>query len=67
MATVHPAVFVVDYALGQLLIGWGIRPRAMLGYSLGEYTAACLAGVLSLGDCLTLFARRVTIRNSSPN
>jgi phthiocerol/phenolphthiocerol synthesis type-I polyketide synthase E len=66
MATVHPAVFVVEYALAQLLMGWGIRPRAMLGYSLGEYTAACLAGVLSLGDCLTLVARRARLIEELP-
>jgi FkbM family methyltransferase len=66
MAAVHPAVFVVEYALAQLLMGWGIRPRAMIGYSLGEYTAACLAGVLSLGDSLTLVARRARLIEELP-
>jgi acyl transferase domain-containing protein len=50
----QPAVFVVVYALAQLLRSWGARPAAMIGYSLGEYTAACLAGVLSLEDALRL-------------
>lgn len=64
--TVHPAVFVVEYALAQLLIEWGIRPQAMIGYSLGEYTAACLAGVLSLGDALILVARRARLIEELP-
>ena len=64
--TVHPAVFVVEYALAQLLIEWGIRPQAMIGYSLGEYTAACLAGVFSLGDGLTLVARRARLIEELP-
>ena len=64
--TVHPAVFVVEYALAQLLMEWGIRPQAMIGYSLGEYTAACLAGVFSLGDCLALVARRARMIEELP-
>lgn len=64
--TVHPAVFVVEYALAQLLLEWGIRPQAMIGYSLGEYTAACLSGVFSLGDCLTLVARRARLIEELP-
>jgi FkbM family methyltransferase len=66
IATVHPAVFVIEYALAQLLMEWGIRPRAMIGYSLGEYTAACLAGVISLADCLTLVARRARMIEELP-
>ena len=66
MAAVHPAVFVIEYALAELLAGWGIRPRAMIGYSLGEYTAACLSGVISLEDCLTLVARRARMIEELP-
>jgi FkbM family methyltransferase len=66
MAPVQSAVFVVEYALAQLLMGWGLRPQAMIGYSLGEYTAACLAGVISLGDCLTLVARRARLMEDLP-
>jgi FkbM family methyltransferase len=66
MSAVHPAVVVVEYALAQLLLSWGIRPRAMIGYSLGEYTAACLAGVISLPDFLTLVARRARMIEELP-
>ncbi len=57
-AIAQPAVFVIEYALAQLFMHWGIRPQALMGYSLGEYVAACVAGVLSLPDALKLVARR---------
>src|SRR5262249_5295323 len=53
----QPAVFVLEYALAQLWMEWGVRPQALLGYSLGEYVAACLAGVFSLQDALYLVAK----------
>ncbi|HEU5227114.1 MAG TPA: SDR family NAD(P)-dependent oxidoreductase, partial [Ktedonobacteraceae bacterium] len=62
----QPAVFVTEYALARLLIHWGVKPDAMLGYSLGEYVAATLAGVLSLEDALTLVARRAQLIASQP-
>ncbi len=62
----QPAVFVVEYALAQLLIGWGVRPAALLGYSVGEYAAACLSGVLSLEDALKLVAIRARLIASQP-
>ena len=46
----QPAVFVAEYALARTLIDWGIAPSIVIGYSVGEYVAACLAGVLSLAD-----------------
>ena len=53
-----PAIFLAEFALAQLWRSWGIEPRAMLGHSLGENTAACLAGVLSFEDALGLVCLR---------
>ncbi|HET8840507.1 MAG TPA: type I polyketide synthase, partial [Ktedonobacteraceae bacterium] len=65
-AIAQPAVFVIEYALAQLLVSWGIRPQAMLGYSLGEYVAACMAGVLSLEDALKIVACRAQMIAEQP-
>jgi amino acid adenylation domain-containing protein len=54
----QPLLFVFEYALAKLLMTWGIKPYAMIGHSIGEYTAACLAGVLSLEDALTAVVSR---------
>ena len=54
----QPLLFAVEYALARLWRSWGLQPTAMLGHSLGEYTAACLAGVFSLEDGLKLVAAR---------
>ncbi|TDP92960.1 acyltransferase domain-containing protein [Labedaea rhizosphaerae] len=62
----QPLVFTVEYALAQLLISWGITPSGMLGYSLGEYVAACLSGVFSLDDALRLVARRAELIETMP-
>ncbi|MFY0567269.1 SDR family NAD(P)-dependent oxidoreductase [Archangium lansingense] len=53
-----PALFTVEYALAQLWQSWGVKPEALIGHSLGEYTAACLAGVFSLEDALALVVLR---------
>ncbi|MFI6392322.1 SDR family NAD(P)-dependent oxidoreductase [Nonomuraea sp. NPDC050540] len=58
---VQPALFAVEYALARTLMDWGLQPRIMLGYSLGEYVAATLAGVLSLEDALKLVAHRARL------
>ncbi|HEX6290048.1 MAG TPA: beta-ketoacyl synthase N-terminal-like domain-containing protein, partial [Herpetosiphonaceae bacterium] len=62
----QPALFVVEYALAQLLMTWGIKPQAMLGYGVGEYVAACVSGVLTLEDALRLVATRAQLRQSLP-
>lgn len=54
----YPAVVATEYALATLLLARGVRPVGLLGHSLGEYTAACLAGVFSLEDVLPLVAER---------
>ncbi|TCP54506.1 acyl transferase domain-containing protein [Tumebacillus sp. BK434] len=57
----HPTVFAVEYALAQLLIDWGITPSSLIGYSLGEYVAATVAGVFELDDALQLVAKRAQL------
>ncbi|RKH53331.1 SDR family NAD(P)-dependent oxidoreductase [Corallococcus llansteffanensis] len=53
-----PALFVTSYALAQQWLAWGLKPQALIGHSLGEYVAACLAGVFSLQDALALVCLR---------
>jgi amino acid adenylation domain-containing protein len=65
-AVSQPAVFAVEYALASRLLDWGIRPQAMVGFSLGEYVAACLSGVLSLDDALRLVAGRARLIDELP-
>jgi len=62
----QPALFTVEYAMAQLLMSWGIKPQAMIGHSVGEYVAACLAGVFSLDDGLALIAARGRLMDELP-
>ncbi|MCP5052341.1 MAG: type I polyketide synthase, partial [bacterium] len=55
---VQPLIFSIEYALARLLLGWGIEPYAMIGYSFGEYAAAVVSGVFSLEDALKIIVRR---------
>jgi non-ribosomal peptide synthase protein (TIGR01720 family) len=54
----QPALFVIEHALAQLWMSWGVKPEAMIGHSLGEYVAACVAGVFSLDDALDVVVKR---------
>jgi acyl transferase domain-containing protein/acyl carrier protein len=62
----QPALFVIEYALAKQWIAWGVIPQAMIGHSIGEYTAACLAGVLSVEDALALVSARGSLMQTLP-
>ncbi|HYW07374.1 MAG TPA: beta-ketoacyl synthase N-terminal-like domain-containing protein, partial [Longimicrobium sp.] len=62
----QPALFVVEYALARLWMHWGAVVEAMVGHSIGEYVAACLAGVLSLDDALEVVAARGALMAEMP-
>ncbi|HLJ26155.1 MAG TPA: amino acid adenylation domain-containing protein [Candidatus Angelobacter sp.] len=61
-----PAIFATEYAMAQLFKSWGIEPKSMIGHSLGEYAAACVAGVFSLSDALALVALRGKLFETLP-
>lgn len=63
-AYAQPVLFSFEYALAQMWMSWGIQPAAVMGHSLGEYVAACVAGVFPLADGLKLIAERGRLMQS---
>ena len=62
----QPALFVIEYALAQLWMRWGIKPTALCGHSIGEFVAAHLAGTLNLQDALHLITIRGKLVSELP-
>ncbi len=63
----QPAVFALEYALAELWKSWGVQPASVAGHSLGEYAAACVAGVFNLADGLKLVVARDRLMRSLPD
>ncbi|NOQ25782.1 MAG: amino acid adenylation domain-containing protein, partial [Bacteroidales bacterium] len=62
----QPILFIIEYALAKLLMHWGIVPDIMIGHSIGEYVAACISGVFSLEDALSLVVKRGKLMQKVP-
>ncbi|MDF3382631.1 MULTISPECIES: type I polyketide synthase [unclassified Sulfitobacter] len=62
-----PLIMIVEYALAQLWLSWGVKPAAMVGHSMGENVAACLAGVMRFEDCIDLVLLRGRLFDEVPS
>src|ERR1700722_481957 len=63
----QPALFAIEYALSELWRSWGVQPTFVLGHSVGEYAAACVAGVFNVEDGLALIAERARLMQTQPS
>jgi len=62
----QPILFALEYALAELWRSWGVEPTVVMGHSLGEYVAACVAGVFTLRDGLKLVTERARMMQALP-
>lgn len=65
-ANTQPALLAVEYAMAELWRSWGIEPGVMLGHSVGEYAAACIAGVFTIEDGMRLISKRAELMDNLP-
>jgi acyl transferase domain-containing protein/aryl carrier-like protein len=63
----QPCLFALEYALAELWRSWGIEPSVVMGHGVGEYAAACTAGVFSMEDALKLICQRARLMQTLPN
>ena len=62
----QPCLFALEYALAEQWVSWGVRPSLVMGHSLGEYVAACVAGAFTLEEALPLVAKRARLMAELP-
>ncbi|MFC3997694.1 acyltransferase domain-containing protein [Nocardiopsis sediminis] len=62
----QPLLYAVDYALGRMVLEWGVAPVALLGHSVGEMAAATLAGVIDFADGMLMMRDRIAAFSGGP-